>query len=23
AYEHKDPTNNSEQRDGKVFALIN
>ncbi|NGA34295.1 hypothetical protein G0X53_01075 [Staphylococcus aureus] len=22
-YEHKDPTNNSEQRDGKVFALIN
>ncbi|ORO06296.1 hypothetical protein B8A11_03915, partial [Staphylococcus aureus] len=20
---HKDPTNNSEQRDGKVFALIN
>ncbi|SUL35067.1 putative secreted protein [Staphylococcus aureus] len=22
AYEHKDPTNNSEQRDGKVFALI-
>ncbi|HHQ1975297.1 TPA: DNA damage-induced cell division inhibitor SosA, partial [Staphylococcus aureus] len=23
AYEHKDPTNDSEQRDGKVFALIN
>ncbi|NUX78687.1 hypothetical protein GQX38_02265 [Staphylococcus aureus] len=23
AYEHKDPTNNGEQRDGKVFALIN
>lgn len=23
AYEHKDPTNNSKQRDGKVFALIN
>lgn len=23
AYEHKDPTNNSEQREGKVFALIN
>lgn len=22
-YEHKDPKNNSEQRDGKVFALIN
>lgn len=22
-YEHKDPTNDSEQRDGKVFALIN
>lgn len=23
AYELKDPTNNGEQRDGKVFALIN